>query len=147
MTRDPKMEVRPMAHIEIAPVKSRVVVRWHGHVVAETHDALELREGSYPPVLYIPRAAADMKHFERTLHHTTCPHKGVASYFTLTDGSESDENAVWSSEIITSSPVRASSGPGSNASTGRWTGSTPNSRAATTAPNRRSRFWAKATKP
>lgn len=87
-----------MAHIEISPLKSRVVVRWRGHVVAQTDDALELREGSYPPVLYLPRASADMKHFERTSRHTTCPYKGVASYYTLTDGSESDENAVWSYE-------------------------------------------------
>ena len=87
-----------MAHIEISPVKSHVVVRWRGHVVVETDAALELREGSYPPVLYVPRDAADMKHFERTARHTTCPYKGVASYFTLTDGSQSDENAVWSYE-------------------------------------------------
>lgn len=87
-----------MAHIEIAPAASRVVVRWRGHVVADAADALELREGSSAPVLYIPRASADMKHFERTQRHTTCPHKGVASYFTLTDGAASDENAVWSYE-------------------------------------------------
>jgi uncharacterized protein (DUF427 family) len=87
-----------MAHIEIAPVKSRVVVRWRGHVVADTANALELREGSYPPVLYIPRADADMHRYERSERHTTCPHKGVASYYHLADGGHRDDNAVWSYE-------------------------------------------------
>ena len=87
-----------MAHIDIAPVTSRVVVRWRGHVVAQTTAALELREGSYPPVLYIPRADADMKHYERSERHTTCPYKGVASYYHLADGGHRDDNAVWSYE-------------------------------------------------
>jgi uncharacterized protein (DUF427 family) len=87
-----------MAHIVIAPAASRIVVRWRGHVVADTTDALELREGSSPPVLYIPRAGADMKHFARTERHTNCPYKGEARYFSLTDGTARDENAVWSYE-------------------------------------------------
>ena len=87
-----------MAHIEITPVAGRVVVRWRGHVVVDSSQALELREGSYPPVLYLPRGDADMKFFKPTARHTTCPYKGEASYFTLADAGASDDNAVWSYE-------------------------------------------------
>jgi uncharacterized protein (DUF427 family) len=87
-----------MAHIEIAPVSGRVVVRWRGHVVVDTARALELREGGYPPVLYLPREDADMRLLRDSPRHTTCPHKGVASYLSLTDETLSDDNAVWSYE-------------------------------------------------
>ena len=83
-----------MAHISITPVSGRVVVRWRGAAVVDTRQALELREGSYPPVLYVPRADADMSAFTPTPRHTTCPYKGEASYFSLGE----DANVVWSYE-------------------------------------------------
>ena len=83
-----------MAYIDITPVSGRVVVRWRGHVVIDTDKALELREGSYPPVLYLPREDADMALLTVSPRHTTCPHKGVASYYNFAG----DDNAVWSYE-------------------------------------------------
>ena len=50
-----------MAYIDIVPAPGRVVVRWRGKTVVDTTNALELKEGSYPPVLYFPREDADMK--------------------------------------------------------------------------------------
>jgi hypothetical protein len=38
----------------------RVVVKVGGKVIADTSDALTLREASYPPVQYIPRRDVDM---------------------------------------------------------------------------------------
>ncbi|HEY0300340.1 MAG TPA: DUF427 domain-containing protein, partial [Rhizomicrobium sp.] len=64
--------------ITIAPVQGRVVVRFAGTVVADSVAALELREASYPPVLYIPRADARLAHYARTAHGTHCPYKGDA---------------------------------------------------------------------
>ena len=87
-----------MAHIEISPAAGRVIVRWRGAVVVDTTRALELREGSYPPVLYVPREDADMKLLAASPRHSTCPHKGEASYFHLRDAAHSDDNAVWSYE-------------------------------------------------
>jgi len=85
-----------MAHITIAPVAARIVVRWRGAVVADTRAALELTEGASKPVLYIPRADAQMQHFAPSPRRTTCPWKGEASYFHLRDDRAGDENAVWS---------------------------------------------------
>ena len=52
----------------IAVTKSpqHIVVVVAGKVVADTKNALVLREASYPEVLYIPREDADMSQFERT---------------------------------------------------------------------------------
>ena len=87
-----------MPKIEIVPVKGQVIVRWRGRALVDTTQAVELREGAYPPVLYLKREDADMFFFEPSLHHTTCPHKGVASYFHLNDEAGRVENAVWSYE-------------------------------------------------
>ena len=84
--------------ITIAPSGSRVRVHFGGKVVADTTAALILREASYPAVYYIPRQHADMRLLERTAHATRCPYKGDASYFTISAGGRSADNAVWSYE-------------------------------------------------
>ena len=62
------------------------------------HRAQLLQEGSYRPVLYLPRADADMSLLERSSHTSTCPHKGRASYYSLRVGDRTATNAVWSYE-------------------------------------------------
>jgi uncharacterized protein (DUF427 family) len=84
--------------ITVTPAGERVRVRFGGVIVADTRNALVLKEASYRPVYYVPRADADMSHFDRTPHHTTCPYKGEASYFALIEGGTRAENAVWSYE-------------------------------------------------
>jgi uncharacterized protein (DUF427 family) len=82
--------------IDIAPTADHVTVRYRGAVVADTRRALELREASYPPVLYVPWADVLPRHYERTDRHTHCPYKGDASYFSLIAGDARAENAAWS---------------------------------------------------
>ena len=60
--------------------------------------ALLLREAQYPPVLYIPRADADMALLERTNHSTYCPYKGDCSYYSIPIGGSKSINAVWTYE-------------------------------------------------
>ena len=87
-----------MARIAIEPNPNRVVVRFGGRVVADTERAVLLREGSHPPVVYVPRADADMALLRRTARTTRCPHKGEASYYTLAVGGRTAEDAAWSYE-------------------------------------------------
>ena len=54
------------------------------------------REGRYPPVYYLPRQDVRMDLLRRTGHHSHCPYKGDASYWTLRVGDREAENAVWS---------------------------------------------------
>jgi uncharacterized protein (DUF427 family) len=91
---------RPSAShpISIAPCPDRVRIVFDGHTVAETTRALVLREASYPPVFYVPRADADMAMLTRSAHATRCPYKGDAAYYTLTAGNRVSENAAWSYE-------------------------------------------------
>ena len=84
--------------ITIAPSGKRVRVTFAGRVIADTARALTLKEASYKPVLYIPRDDADMSVLTPTDHHTHCPYKGDASYFTIRGDGRSGENAVWSYE-------------------------------------------------
>lgn len=76
----------------------RVVVKLDGRVVADTRDALTLREASYPPVQYVPRNDVDMSLLARTDHGTYCPYKGDASYYSIAAGGERSKNAVWTYE-------------------------------------------------
>jgi uncharacterized protein (DUF427 family) len=79
-----------------ADVSVRVVVA--GTVVAETDRARVLLEGSLPPRYYLPRGDVRTDLLERTDHATTCPFKGVASYWSLElDGARHD-NLLWSYE-------------------------------------------------
>jgi uncharacterized protein (DUF427 family) len=84
--------------ITITPNPGRVCVTFNGRVVADTRRALTLREASYAPVQYIPRADIDMVLLERTAHATYCPYKGEASYFSLKADGRVSGNAVWSYE-------------------------------------------------
>lgn len=84
--------------ITVEPHRRRLRVQFNGRTVADTQSALILREASYPPVFYVPRADADMALFERTAHSTRCPYKGQAAYYTLVVDGRRSENAVWSYE-------------------------------------------------
>jgi uncharacterized protein (DUF427 family) len=77
---------------------ARVVVSVAGRVIADTRNALTLREASYPAVQYIPRADVDLAQLTRTAHATYCPYKGEASYYSLPAGVERSVNAVWTYE-------------------------------------------------
>ena len=81
--------------ITIQPTLDRVTVRFAGQTIAESTRALTLREASYPPVQYIPKADVKMDLLAPTSHKTHCPYKGDASYFTIKAGGRSAENAVW----------------------------------------------------
>lgn len=84
--------------ITIDRESSHVVVKLAGKVIADTHDALTLREAAYPAVLYIPRNDVDMTLLERTDHATYCPYKGECAYFSIPAGGERSANAVWTYE-------------------------------------------------
>jgi len=73
----------------------RVVVTIAGRIVADTREALTLREASYPAVQYVPRKDVDMTLLERTDHVTYCPYKGDCAYYSIPLGGERSINAVW----------------------------------------------------
>ena len=66
--------------------------------MGESTNALELKEGDYPPVIYFPREDIAMALLERTEKTTHCPHKGDANYYSIVNLSSTSKNAVWSYE-------------------------------------------------
>ena len=83
--------------IERNPV--RVVVSVAGRVIADTRDALTLRESTYPPVQYVPLKDVDMSLLEPTDHATYCPYKGDCAYYSIPIGGDKSVNAVWTYEV------------------------------------------------
>ena len=98
MTPKPVKVPGPDHPITIQPSPARIVVTVAGRVIADTHHALTLREGEYPPVQYIPREDVDMSLLERTAHSTYCPYKGDCAYYSIPAGGDKSRNAVWSYE-------------------------------------------------
>jgi uncharacterized protein (DUF427 family) len=77
---------------------ARVIVTVAGRVIADTREALALREATYPAVQYVPRKDVDMSLLERTDHATYCPYKGDCAYFSIPAGGERSVNSVWTYE-------------------------------------------------
>lgn len=98
MTDKPIRIPGPDHPITIERNAARVRVTAGGQVIADTRESLVLREASYPAVFYIPRKDADMALLSRTDHHSYCPYKGDASYFSLPAGIDKAENAIWTYE-------------------------------------------------
>ncbi len=86
------------SHITLTPIPGPVTVTAKGTPLGTSRTALDLREGSYPSVIYVPRADIDMGKLEKTQRSTTCPHKGTASYYSVRTDSGVLDNAVWSYE-------------------------------------------------
>jgi len=86
-----------MVKLVIKPAAVRVRITFNGEVVADSREAVRLDEGDYPPVYYVPRKDVKMERLIRTSHTTHCPHKGDATYFSLSNG-RTERNAVWSYE-------------------------------------------------
>jgi uncharacterized protein (DUF427 family) len=84
--------------INIEHNPSHVVVTLAGKVIADTRNALTLREAAYPAVLYIPRKDVNIALLERTDHATYCAYKGDCGYFSIPSGGERSVNAVWTYE-------------------------------------------------
>ncbi|MGY5803701.1 DUF427 domain-containing protein [Rhizobium sp. LEGMi12c] len=84
--------------ITIEEKRAHVTVSVAGKVIADTHEALSLKEASYPAVIYIPRKDVDMSLLEKTSHETYCPYKGECSYYSIPAGGERSVNAIWSYE-------------------------------------------------
>jgi uncharacterized protein (DUF427 family) len=82
--------------ISIERNPARVVVTVAGRVVADSRNALTLREAAYPPIQYLPPADVDFLQLERTEHVTYCPYKGDCNYYSVPRGGKKSVNAVWS---------------------------------------------------
>jgi uncharacterized protein (DUF427 family) len=91
----PVLEPSERHPITIEPNPARVVVSAAGQVIADTTNALTLREASYQPVHYIPLEDVQTSLLERSEHTSYCPFKGDAGYYSIPAAGEPGVNAVW----------------------------------------------------
>jgi len=93
------IEAVPADHrFTFEPHPARVKVVFNGAIIADSNRVRVMRETRLPAVFYFPGEDVRWKHLNRTEHHTFCPFKGNASYWSLQAGGERAENAVWSYE-------------------------------------------------
>jgi len=91
----PGFKQRPDYRVATKPAGMRVQVKFNGEVIGDSRDAVEMKEGDYPAVYYLPRKDVRMDRLVGSSHQTYCPYKGMASYYSFRNGAE---NAVWSYE-------------------------------------------------
>ena len=84
--------------ITITPAAGRWRAKYSGAVIADSDDALILKEAGYKPAVYFPRADVAMEYMARTERSTNCPYKGDAAYYTVLMNGHIAENAVWTYE-------------------------------------------------
>ncbi len=63
---------------------------WNGVVLAES-DQTEMVEGNH----YFPPDSINKEYFTQTNTQSTCPWKGVASYYTLEVNGQMNKDAAW----------------------------------------------------
>ena len=86
---------RPDYKIRFEPTARRIRVALNGEVVADTTRAMLMLESKHLPVYYLPLDDIRQDALARTAHHSHCPFKGDAVYWTVTVGDRSAENALW----------------------------------------------------
>ena len=63
---------------------------WNGQVLAESDKTIVI-EGNQ----YFPPESINQDYFKSTKTHTTCPWKGLASYYSLEVDGKTNEDAAW----------------------------------------------------
>lgn len=105
MPARPKSELPPSSwaanpayEMPLQPLDATVRVELAGHVVADSGDARVMYELGHAPVYYLPAQHLNMTLLTPTDHHSHCPYKGDASYWTVRAGDAVAENAIWAYE-------------------------------------------------
>jgi uncharacterized protein (DUF427 family) len=85
--------------LDIAPTRKRVTVHVNGEMVADTFQALTVREANYPEVQYIPFEDLVDQMLVRTDTSTYCPYKGDANYYSVkTEAGAVVQDVIWTYE-------------------------------------------------
>lgn len=82
----------------IEPAPGVHVLRAGGAIIAETTQAIVLKEPGYDPVIYFPRGDIGMAFLDKSETRTSCPHKGEATYYHIIAKSGPIQDAGWSYE-------------------------------------------------
>jgi len=93
--RESGFKTNPDYKIAFEASPRRVRVQFNGETIADSTGARLLFETRHLPVYYFPRSDVRLDLLTPTEHHSFCPCKGTASYWTIRVGDRVSENAVW----------------------------------------------------
>ena len=82
--------------ITINPAGHHVVISLDGVKLAESDNALVLKETGLPARYYLPPEDVGTEYLHATDTHTICPFKGEASYWSVQVGDQVHKDLVWS---------------------------------------------------
>ncbi|HUK61761.1 MAG TPA: DUF427 domain-containing protein, partial [Dongiaceae bacterium] len=85
----------PGYRVDLVPWRGRGRVRLGDRVLAESGACLLVLESDHAAQLYFPESSVAWQNFRATDHHTVCPFKGDADYWTLAASDPPLENVVW----------------------------------------------------
>jgi len=91
----PGFKTNPDYRITFERSPRRVRVQFNGEWVADSTGAHLLFETRHLPIYCFPRADVRTDLLRASEHHTYCPYKGTASYWSIAVGDRLSENAVW----------------------------------------------------
>ena len=96
----PGFASRPDYRVDLLPAGRRVTVKFGGVTIADSSEALQVDETGHGPVYYLLEKDVRLDLMRPTEHHTRCPYKGEASYWTIEVPAEAgsvrrSENATW----------------------------------------------------
>jgi uncharacterized protein (DUF427 family) len=94
-TRESGFKTNPDYRITFEPSPRRVRVKFNGETIADSTAAHLLFETRHLPVYYFPRRDVRADLLRATDHHSFCPYKGTASYWSVAVGNKVSENALW----------------------------------------------------
>ncbi|NHA06328.1 DUF427 domain-containing protein [Mucilaginibacter sp. HC2] len=63
---------------------------WNDQIIAESNDTIVVENNHY-----FPKESVKNEYLENTDTHTTCPWKGLASYYTLNVDGKKNQDAAW----------------------------------------------------
>jgi adenylate cyclase len=92
------LSTTPDYSVATEPVDRHIVGELFGKVIVDSRNAIQLNETRYAPTYYFPKEDVNMDALTSTSHHTHCPFKGDASYWSVSAGGRMLENVAWSYE-------------------------------------------------
>src|SRR5712692_2513850 len=93
--RESGFKTNPEYKVILERSPRRVRVKFNGETIADSTAAHLLFETRHLPVYYFTRGDVRMDKLAPTDHHSFCPYKGTAAYWTIRVGDKVSENAVW----------------------------------------------------
>ena len=63
---------------------------WNNHIIAQSDDTVVVENNHY-----FPKESVKAEYLKNSDTHTTCPWKGLASYYTLTVDGKENPDAAW----------------------------------------------------